>query len=116
MNHTILRSLHPGSDSFSIDIDYGTDSDYSFILEDGSVRCARVNSLDNFASINQIARVALYFHVDFQNLVTAPDYNAIVLCDNTVPLPFVTPQSYMYKSHCFRLILTKVGFAYSLLW
>lgn len=61
-SHTILRSLHPGSDSFSIDIDYGTDSDYSFILEDGSVRCARVNSLDTFASINQIAKVRLDFH------------------------------------------------------
>ena len=57
MKDTVVRDLHPSSDTFSLDIDYGTDYDYSFVLEDGSVRRARVNSLDSFFDITRIAAV-----------------------------------------------------------
>lgn len=57
MSRTVLRSLHPSTESISIEIDYGVNCDYTFILEDGSLKHARVNSLDTFNTINQIANV-----------------------------------------------------------
>lgn len=57
MKETVVRHLHPGSDSFTLVIDYGADYEYSFILENGSIRRARVNSLDTFTDIKRIASV-----------------------------------------------------------
>lgn len=67
MKDTVIRDLHPGSDTFSLDIDYGTDYEYSFVLEDGSVRRARVNSLDTFFDITRIA--AVFYQISLLYLV-----------------------------------------------
>ena len=57
MNDTVVRDLHPGNDSFSLMIEYGIDEEYTFVLDDGSTRKARVNSLEIFTGIGNIAAV-----------------------------------------------------------
>ena len=64
MNDTVLRDLHPSSDSFSLLIEYGVDREYTFVLDDGSTRRARVNSLETFGGIRDLAAVCVSVRVD----------------------------------------------------
>ena len=59
MNDTVIRKLHPGQDSFSLIIEYGLDRECTFILDDGSTRRARVNSLETFDGIRELAAVCV---------------------------------------------------------
>ena len=72
MNDTVLRDLHPSSDSFSLIIEYGVDRDYTFLLDDGSTRHARVNSLETFGGIRDLAAVFVSADVNRSPLSELP--------------------------------------------
>ena len=57
MDETKVRDLHPKSENFSLDIEYAIDCDYLFILEDGSNRRVRANTMSSFKTITEKAIV-----------------------------------------------------------
>ncbi|KAK8819290.1 hypothetical protein WA556_003841, partial [Blastocystis sp. ATCC 50177/Nand II] len=95
MNDTVLRDLHPSSDSFSLIIEYGVDREYTFVLDDGSTRRARVNSLETFGGIRDLAA----------STIGTSANNVIVLCNDMVPISPATPSSYNVTSRCFRVTM-----------
>lgn len=57
MNDTLLANVHPGRDQYSLIIEFGSEVDYKFLLENGTTRRARVNEFEAFVVIRDYAAV-----------------------------------------------------------
>ena len=60
MNDTLLANIHPGCDQYSLIIEFGSELDYKFLLENGTTRRARVNEFESFVVIRGYAAVGMY--------------------------------------------------------
>lgn len=56
-DNTFIHDIYLGNDLFSLTLEYGTDENYTFVLDDGTTRRARMNSQENFTSIADFAAV-----------------------------------------------------------
>ena len=57
MNDTLLANIHPGCDQYSLIIEFGSEVDYKFLLENGTTR---VNEFESFVVIRGYAAVGMY--------------------------------------------------------
>lgn len=60
---TFIHDIYLGNDSFSLTLEYGIDENYTFVLDDGTTRRARMNSQENFISIADFAAVYAFLEI-----------------------------------------------------